>query len=521
MAKAKVEVPTLEDMVNALSSGLHKAAVRPNINGYTPHRKQEIFHRSLVKGKLYIGGNRAGKTTGGACEAIWRCKGEHPFKRVAEPPVYGRVVGVDFKQGIDKIVLPEISRWIPPSLLVNGSWMDSYQGGDVRVLTLENGSKIDFMSNDQDLEKHAGVSRNFCWFDEEPSHAIFNENKARLIDTGGDWWITMTPVEGMTWTYDNIYIPGTVPTEDERNDPEILVVEVDMTENPYLSEAEIDSFTSGLDADERDARVHGKFIQIGGLVFKKFSPQIHVIEPMMPDLNWKHYASLDHGYNNPTAWLYHAVSPNGYVITYDELYERERLVAYFARRLIERNKTPGRRAPDLYVGDPAIKQRQGVTGDSIHMAYAQLGIGIELGINDVAIGVNKMNQYLYHDEEIKAHWYITRNCVNLIRELLKLRWKTYESKKLDEKNNRREEIHKKDDHACDSSRYFFTLLPDLRPSIQQRVSNANKNVAEFLRPATPVKVDGRIDEYLKATNQMGKQPEAEWTVIDEHMGGIW
>lgn len=30
--------------------------------------------------------------------------------------------------------------------------------------------------------------------------------------------------------------------------------------------------------------------------------------------------------------------------------------------------------------------------------------------------------------------------------------------------NKQEEIHKKDDHAADSMRYFMTLMPDLRPN---------------------------------------------------------
>ena len=56
----------------------------------------------------------------------------------------------------------------------------------------------------------------------------------------------MTPIEGMTWVYDQIYIPG-------RTDPNIHVTEVDTTENPTLNAGEIDLVLSGLSKDDRGA----------------------------------------------------------------------------------------------------------------------------------------------------------------------------------------------------------------------------------------------------------------------------
>jgi hypothetical protein len=42
-----------------------------------------------------------------------------------------------------------------------------------------------------------------------------------------------------------------------------------------------------------------------------------------------------------------------------------------------------------------------------------------------------------------------------------LHWDYYISGKLEDSNNVKETIHKKDDHAPDAARYFFTFLPDL------------------------------------------------------------
>src|SRR5699024_4390960 len=163
-----------------------------------PHAKQLQFHRSNKQMKLYIGGNRSGKTVGGVTEGIWRASGTHPYRPELNErvPTQGRVIGVDFVNGVEKIIFPQYQQWLAPSMLRGGSWETAYDKV-LRTLHFDNGSTIEFMSYDQDLDKFAGTSRDWVHFDEEPPLSIFNENRARLIDTDGDYWITMTPVEGM------------------------------------------------------------------------------------------------------------------------------------------------------------------------------------------------------------------------------------------------------------------------------------------------------------------------------------
>ena len=155
------------------------------------------------------------------------------------------------------------------------SWEDSYHAAK-HVLTLENDSELEIMSYEQDLDKFAGVPRHFIHFDEEPPKNIFGECKARLVDYRGSYWLTMTPVDGMTWTYDEIFEPGM------NGDPLIDVIVVDMTDNPHIDQDEIADFLSGLDAEERIIRGKGEYIAIGGLVFKFFDSQKHVIAPVVP-----------------------------------------------------------------------------------------------------------------------------------------------------------------------------------------------------------------------------------------------
>lgn len=460
-------VPTLDpnDALERLQEGIKAQISRPNIYAYKPHDKQFAFHKSTKHTVLYIGGNRSGKTVGGAVETVYRLTGRHPYKKVPDCPVRGRAVAVDFNYGVDMIMIPQISQFMPPSYLINGSWEDSYDK-EHRVLTLANKSFLEFRSYDQDLEKFAGTSRHFTWYDEEPPKHIYNECQARLIDTNGDAYLTMTPVEGMSWVFDDIYTPG------KNGNNDIEIIEIEMSENPYISKESTRRYLASLDPEERKARERGEFVAMGGKVFKNFSKDIHIIPPVVPPKDWEWYVSLDHGYNNPTAMLWHAVSKDNRIITFAEHYKSEMTVPEHAQIFHLRN-AGFERIPDFVVGDPAMSQRSGITGTSIFQEYADRGIYISPANNDVDSGINRMLQYLRGD---KPRWQITENCVSLIGEMQKLRWATFNSRKLQYEKNRQEKIHKKDDHACDSARYLFSFMPDLTPSDIDPISLTDNNI---------------------------------------------
>jgi len=183
VARSKLVNPA--ELLYKVSEQIRTTATVPNLNRYKPHAKQIEFASDQHKHRLYVGGNRSGKTVAGVIEDIRYLKGEHPYRKVPEGPVRGRVVGVDFASGIDKILLPQFQQWVPKSLLINGSWDDSYSK-ERRVLTLANGSFVEFMSYDQDLQKFAGTSRHFVHFDKEPPELVYDECRARLVDTNGE-----------------------------------------------------------------------------------------------------------------------------------------------------------------------------------------------------------------------------------------------------------------------------------------------------------------------------------------------
>lgn len=511
---------SVTDMFAKLSADLTQIARKPNILGYEPHEKQIAFHSSLRRKRLYIGGNQSGKTTGGNCETIYWLLRRHPYRQIPPIPIYGRSVAVDF-QSIDKIIIGDsdgsgIKRWLPPSELINGSWEDSYNKSE-RTLSLANGSSLEFKSYDQEVLQHAGRSLHFIHFDEPPPKSLYIENNMRTVARFGDfegsgsWWMTYTPIFGMDWTYDEIYLPG----KENPDDPDApAVIEVDMTDNPYLTEEAIKSVLEGLSEDDKIARKHGRYVQLGGNIFKDFTVSTHCINEAdlhelwgstIPPRSWEIYFSLDHGLNAPSAIYWHAVSPDGEIITFREIYKAERLVADHAKEILEIEKEIGR-APFFRTGDPAIKQRNAQTGSSIQQAYAEHGIWINVDSipKEVSIGITKMRQHMrINPRTNKPYWRIFE-CPNLVKELGRIHWETWKSLKQRDDNNPLEKVHKHNDHAFDSCKYFFTFMPDLKPTpedgVRQDVWNAESYT--YNMSASPIAPVGK------------PVSNAGWTIID-------
>lgn len=464
----------IKDLFSTVVEEFDLSISSPNLLSYgqKSYPEQERFHKSDAFGRFISGGNRGGKTDAIVVESIWLATDTHPFRdrpaKWGHGAIQQRFVVVDVTKGVELIILPKLKRWIPKSYLIEGRWDKSWDSGSL-ILTFANGSTIDFVTHGMTLDKHGGVPRHVIYFDEEPPQPIYNENMMRLIDFDGYWVIAATPVKGMGWTYDLLWEPS---VEGTLKDVDTFTLSAE--QNPYLEAETFDRFMIGMNKEEREIRESGAFVARSGLVFPQFNMNLDkfVIEPMMPPLNWEIYTSVDHGYNNPTAWLWHAVSPQGDIVTFAEHYASEMIVADHSNIVKEREKAWGR-VITYRVGDPAMKQRNGVTGTSIITEYALNGIyiGVEGIPHDVMIGIEKQQQYFQFREDsiwapeggVGPKWVITSNCHNYIRELKRLRWATYSSDRIAYDMNKQEEVHKKDDHAFDSGRYFATTRPELTP----------------------------------------------------------
>ena len=449
---------TTYDLFKEASDKLRQRADVVGLDKYVPMPTQERFHTTDTQGRLFSGGNRAGKTVAGVVESVKWLTGNHEvFSKMFTPPVRGRICGVSFDQSIDLVLVPEVKKWLDTKYLINGVWEDSYHKA-TRTLTLANGSTCEFMSYDQDVDKFAGTSRHFTHFDEEPPKAIFTECLARLIDTDGRWWMTMTPLIEFSWTADDLY----EPIKDGRI-PFITLFEAGTRDNVHIQSDAIDKLTFIMDEDERDARTSGSGYAESTLIFPELKNNI--IDPLqLRDKDgkfdhanwtgWKFFTALDHGLRNPTAILFFAVGPDDEIIQFHEYYETERLVRENAQaynQVLKDLKIP---EIDYMIGDPSTQNRDPITGTSIRQEYGENGVWYMLGNNDVRAGVLRVKS-AFESGRLK----ITSNCTSTIREARTYKWKKPISSKVQARSNLLEEPVKRNDHAMDALRYAIMSLP--------------------------------------------------------------
>lgn len=454
-------------MVEALRVG----AVRPGLAGYKPQEYQKKFHMAKCKGRLFMGGNRVGKTVSATADACMILTGQHPIWTpiFGDRFIRGRAIGVDFDNGVELILIPEYKRWMPTKFLIDGSWEKSYNKS-LRQLTLNNGSTIEFRSYDQDIAKFAGTSRHFVHFDEEPPEGIFDENMARLVDTKGIWFISMTPLIDQSWTEDRLYTPGM-----SGENPNIAVFEVPTSENIYVDQAETEILYMGMSEENKAARKAGEYATYKRTVYKDYLTKDTFIEPIIDGSGrldekylkpgYLHFMGLDAGLANPTACLWGCVDVHENIIIYQEYYIKGQLVGEHAKAITKMTADLGVK-PTYGVIDPSTRKRDPVSGMSVHSAYAEYGLAFALANNDLSAGIervsNRLKLNLLH---------ITRNCVKTRWEINRYRWAKFVSPKTAQNNNAKEKPVPKDDHAMDALRYMVVSRPALLGEIDMKREN--------------------------------------------------
>lgn len=248
--------------------------------GEKVHKKQMAFHRCLKRNRWVFGGNRSGKTECGAVEAVWWARGIHPYRQ-NKRDVEGWIVSLSYEVQRDVAQNKFLSYlnpdWIEDMVMMSGK-KSSAQYGIIDYVLIKNvlggTSKISFKSCDQGREKFQGASLDFVWFDEEPPKDVYDECRMRVVDRKGDIWGTMTPLKGLTWVYDEIYLNSS-------QDKEVWHEHIEWADNPFLDPEEVDNLSRCMDEETLSSRRYGRFSEAEGMVYKEFDQSRHVIEPIV------------------------------------------------------------------------------------------------------------------------------------------------------------------------------------------------------------------------------------------------
>ena len=249
--------------INRIDVELNKRKAKNKLSTYNTgklvHKKQMLFHQSQKRNRWVFGGNRSGKSQCGAVETVWLARGIHPF-RPNKQNVSGWVVSLSQQVQRDvaqsKILYYLNPDWIADIVMSSGR-KSSPSSGVIDYILIKNVfgglSKIGFKSCDQGREKFQGTSLDFVWFDEEPPEDIYKECRMRVLDKKGEIFGTMTPLKGLTWVYDQIYL-------NINHDDEVDVIEMEWQDNPYLDPQQISAMSSVLSDEELESRRYGRFV---------------------------------------------------------------------------------------------------------------------------------------------------------------------------------------------------------------------------------------------------------------------
>nr|WP_122012377.1 terminase family protein [Maliibacterium massiliense] len=429
--------------------------------GALRHEKQLTFHRCGKRNRWVFGGNRSGKTECGAVEAIWFARGIHPYRRIARA-THGWVVSLTHEVQRD-VAQRKVMDYLPPEWIAQVVMRQGKKGDPsggvidyIEVYSACGGkSRIGFKSCDQGRGKFQGASLDYVWFDEEPPEDIYKECLMRVLDRQGDIWGTMTPLLGLTWVHELVYL-------NVHDDPEMWHIRMQWDDNPFLPEAEKQRMARALSKRELESRALGHFMAGSGLVYPEFDEDIHVIEPFdVPDA-WKDRISIDPGLVNPLACHFYACDGDGNVYVVAEHYQSGWTVERHARaidaiaRQLHWPRDSQRRLRALF--DPAVHQRTLAGERSAAELFADHGISAVMPQRrDRWSGIQRVREYLaLRPATDHLRWprgrprlFVCSNCPQMIQEFKKYRFAEGQ-----------EGPRKVDDHAMDDLRYYIMSRPE-------------------------------------------------------------
>ncbi len=438
--------------------------------GRIKHKKQIAFHRCKKRNRWVFGGNRSGKTECGAVECVYMARGVHPYRKNRKD-VFGWVVSLSQQVQRD-VAQKKILHYLAPAWIEDVTMLSGKKGSpsgiidQIRVRNVFGGiSVIGFKSCDQGREKFQGASLDFVWFDEEPPRDVYEECRMRVLDRAGDIFGTMTPLKGLTFVYDEIYM-------NRRGDPEVWYEFMEWADNPYLDRRAAAQMAQAMDEKSLASRRFGRFAVGEGLVYPEFDERVHVIPPFAIPADWQDTISIDPGLHNPLSAHWYCADYDGNVYVVAEHYEAGRDIDHHARRLREISAaigwhTDGKGRLRALI-DPAASQRTLASSKSVSELFCERDILVDTNVDkDLFAGIAQVKSYLCGAEG-RPRLYIFEGCTNLVREFKGYFWGTGDLPK------------KKDDHALDELRYYLMTRP--RAALPERAQTAvQKDKARLLR----------------------------------------
>jgi len=445
---------------------------------YQPHEKQRKFHDAGLKAKerLFLAGNRTGKTYCGIVESAMHLTGNYPQwwqgKRFSRPikawaaSVTSALTSEVLERGYVDVIAEDL---IIKHNSLRSSYLIKHSSGGI--------SEITFKSYEQGRKKFQAAKLDLIHLDEEPPQDIYTECLMRLMSTEEDnkgiVLLTMTPLLGLTdlilqfqerivskevedKTGKKITIKENIKCDEGMVFKNKFYIQASWDDNPHLLEAQKEEIALNLKPHEREAREKGIPSLGSGLVYPFILDGITVPPFAIPE-HWGRVYALDFGWTNPTAALFAAYDRDSDVVYLTaEYYVAERTPQQHAHQLIQMG------AANIHgVYDPAGEQSSQRDGGDLATLYRQSGLKyLSKANNSKEEGVMKVAQR-FQNSQLK----IFNNLRHTQRELAKYC------------RDEQGKIQKGDDHLMDCMRYLMMSGLQLASNPQEGQSGKWRTIA--------------------------------------------
>lgn len=376
------------------------------------------------------------------------------------PGAHGVFIRESYPELSDSVI-PQYLSYFPP--LEHGYTYNK----SARECEYLNGTRLDFRAFDRDT-KILSNEYDFIAFSqlEEIPHELFLQALGRNRRKVGGLPKNIILAEGNPasgWVKERL--------KDQPLKQNMVLIEAKTRENPFLPPEYEKNLRANYPAFWAARYLDGEWTNLDEMVFSEFREHDTVINPVSTAFckNFKQLAGMDYGWVNPTAVVWGYIDYDGELTIYDEWGGTQKIAAEIAESAKRHGKI-------RIVADYSIK-RPDRDGRSLWDDLTQQGLWLEESNKQELENITLVNA-LMKNGRIK----ITRNCVELLKEIQNYKWKKM---RLGEQKNRPEEPVQKDNHYIDALLYLVASLEELR-SVDVDQITASKRSISYLNTRKPM-----------------------------------
>lgn len=369
---------------------------------YKPYAKQAEFHAAgaRFRERLFMAGNRLGKTYSGGYEVAFHTTGLYPddwqgYRGVKGMRGWvGSVTSELTRDGAQRILLGPIGQWgtgcIPKEMIVEIKRARGVPDA-VETVLVRHGpsgdiSQVTFKAYADGREAWQAEELDFIWFDEEPPEDIYIEGITRTNNTMGPVFLTFTPLLGMSSVVMR-FIGAS-------GHPDRHVTNMTIDDVGHYTDEQKRIIVDAYPEHEREARTKGVPMLGSGRIYPVAEEVIRETPLMTVPAHWRQLMGCDIGWDHPTAFVHLALDPDMDCIHVLHTYRRAREIPLVHAAAV---KPWGQWVPVAWPKD-ALQHDKGGSCEQISQQYRDHGLnmvsewakypdkrgnGVEAGIADI------------------------------------------------------------------------------------------------------------------------------------------